>query len=1512
MKKIFTLIVILFINILTIASDIISSVSCSGNVFTITRADANGPCVAYYRTQNGSAVGGIHFIPVAGMLEFSDGEKTKTVTVSELVPTDMNQFYGSSLTSKNRCYMFEVWNDAAPKKSATRTMYNADKLITLGSLRSGVTYNLLSTKDVSTYTVLKTDFLDAETFETDISAWTNQFSKEVQKYYASLNQTLGYNVSMTFGTDDNEYSSDDGYAEYAGIQLYSGLARRGSIDTDMNPGLISTAGTTYAISFEANKNTSYEIPFYNRGGHISWDSGTTNDDIILEDDRVWYDDYDNESHFYSEVWGRDISVSNFGIVFPASTRTLGVTAISTKYDDDLQVWYLTDVNVTVSMNDDVAPKPIALHVNTNDSYQSGEKIYFAVEFDEIVVVSGTPMATIKIGASSSDNSYTATYVGGSYTNMLYFSVSPTIKAGYAVRNGATLTAISGEVMDLFSNTATLTTLNITNSNLKLVGVYDVTLETNGGTINGCNVTSYKYESAVKLPTAITRDGYSFGGWYEEEDFSGSVITIISASAVNKTYYAKWIPNVYSVALNTNGGSVVANNVTSYIYAVGVTLPTATDFVRSGYTFSGWYETVDFSGDAVTTIDTSTFGNKEYYAKWTANEFTITFDGQNATTQTQASIDATYAQPMTDVAVPTKIGYTFGGYYTSTNGFGTQYYTATGESTKEECDLTVATTLYAKWTANTYNIILDNEDATISGNANVLATYNEAMPSITIPTKTGYTFQGYFSEEDGEGRQYYSPTGISTGVWETASDATLYALWVPNTYNITYEVNTGSISGENVTMYTYGVGATLPTNVTKTGYEFLGWYTNSYFYGGSVSAVSASDFGNKVYWAKWSINSYAVDVNYDAAMGTVTGTDDYEYNAMVKLKATPKEDYEFVNWNGNEALNENIITFTVTKDTTVTAVFKQKEQVNAVGTLTIGTLKTVREVAPIDITALFVAEQGSEIAYTATSSQPNIVAAQIQNGKLFLTVNEFEGESVISVTATLQNGESTTISAKATVVLACNIQVESTIANVSCYGKTDGELALEIQNATEPYTIQWTGLTETNDTIANLATGNYSVAIVDAEGCEFHKTYTVAQPDEIVLSKTVQNPTCGNSNGYIEVTATGAEAFTYVWNNSATVASQYDLQADDYKVVATAVATGCADSLEITLEEPAAPVITLLSKVPTYCNENAGAIYIGVNAENVAYAWNNGARTQNLVNVPADTYTLTVTNLENNCKAEFAETIESIPLKQPEIALVTVSQETGKNLVVWLKENTNMIDYYTIYREDTDKDLYRPIAKVPYRNLSVYEDFDANPMVSSWRYKITATDMCGNETDQSEYHQTLHLQKNLGMDGNINLSWATYEGIDFSSYIILRETKKAHATEVDTIVTLSSNQTTYTDLIPAEGTSSYYVGIRLPQEINPKTQFLKAESGPFSIALSNIAEVENCDDNVAISVVADENVKIYATDRTIRVLGVKGEQITVLTVDGRVIAKTQATEIPVRLQGVYFVQVGNQTFKIVVE
>lgn len=214
--------------------------------------------------------------------------------------------------------------------------------------------------------------------------------------------------------------------------------------------------------------------------------------------------------------------------------------------------------------------------------------------------------------------------------------------------------------------------------------------------------------------------------------------------------------------------------------------------RTGYTFKGYYSASDGKGTQYISSNgtpLSSFTNRSFrsdttlYAYWTADTYGVSLDNQSATTAGTTEVTTSYGTAMPSISVPTKTGYTFGGYFAGSNGSGTQYYTSSGTSART-WDRTTGATLYAKWTANTYTVTLDNQSATSAGSSRVTATYDLGMPAITVPTKTGYQFGGYFTGTGGSGMQYYTSSGASARSWNKTADTTLYAYWTVNTYNVT--------------------------------------------------------------------------------------------------------------------------------------------------------------------------------------------------------------------------------------------------------------------------------------------------------------------------------------------------------------------------------------------------------------------------------------------------------------------------------------------------------------------------------------------------------------------------------------------------------------------------------------------------------------------------------------------------------------------------------------------------------
>ena len=145
--------------------------------------------------------------------------------------------------------------------------------------------------------------------------------------------------------------------------------------------------------------------------------------------------------------------------------------------------------------------------------------------------------------------------------------------------------------------------------------------------------------AFTLPSTqvFSRNGYTMDGWSVNANGSTKDYNLGGNYTTNaaQIFYPHWTEATYGVTLNTNGGTINAGNVTTYIYGTGATLPT--DVTKSHATFQGWYAASNFSGDRVYGIGAAEYGNKEYWAKWESITYTVTWKANGAVVRTDASV-----------------------------------------------------------------------------------------------------------------------------------------------------------------------------------------------------------------------------------------------------------------------------------------------------------------------------------------------------------------------------------------------------------------------------------------------------------------------------------------------------------------------------------------------------------------------------------------------------------------------------------------------------------------------------------------------------------------------------------------------------------------------------------------------------------------------------------------------------------------------------------------------------------
>ena len=197
------------------------------------------------------------------------------------------------------------------------------------------------------------------------------------------------------------------------------------------------------------------------------------------------------------------------------------------------------------------------------------------------------------------------------------------------------------------------------------GLKVVTLDLNGGKLGNSSediqiIVKTGSEFTAPASDGLTRpdgDAGSFFMWLGSNGKLYAPGASVPADVTELT--VQWTAPTYAVTLNTNGGTINSGNVTGYTYGVGATLPAADDMTYTGHTFKGWYDNENLTGSPVTAIGGTGTGNKEYWAKWEINQYTITVKPENG--KADITITQDYGTNITAPADPTREGYTFMGW-----------------------------------------------------------------------------------------------------------------------------------------------------------------------------------------------------------------------------------------------------------------------------------------------------------------------------------------------------------------------------------------------------------------------------------------------------------------------------------------------------------------------------------------------------------------------------------------------------------------------------------------------------------------------------------------------------------------------------------------------------------------------------------------------------------------------------------------------------------------------------------
>lgn len=415
----------------------------------------------------------------------------------------------------------------------------------------------------------------------------------------------------------------------------------------------------------------------------------------------------------------------------------------------------------------------------------------------------------------------------------------------------------------------------------------------------------KFDNAVGDLPVPTVTAYDFTGWFTAAaDGTQVTASTVYTTADNSTVYAHWTPVTYNIAFNTDGGNSISA-ITYDIEDASVELPVPT---KTGYTFSHWIvEKQDGNwteGETANGTLSANYGNVTLKAVYTANKYTLNFNlntPAGAVTEPECekdSITVTFNAAAGNLPVPTLDGYTFAGWFTEATG-GSQVTASTVYTTADD------STVYAKWTPATYNIIYNENggstvaDGTYTIEGGTLAAGNSL---------TGYTFSHWEVVAD-------SGNWVAGDAFDASADITgkygnveLKAVWASNDYTVSFDLNdttgVGSATADKTTVVAtfnkpLGVNENLPV-ASRNGYTFIGWFTAADG-GEQVTADTVyTTAGETTYYAHWELVTYTV--TFDTDNGDAIEPLEYTIEDSLVLPAANKYGFNFSFWLYNQTTN----------------------------------------------------------------------------------------------------------------------------------------------------------------------------------------------------------------------------------------------------------------------------------------------------------------------------------------------------------------------------------------------------------------------------------------------------------------------------------------------------------------------------------------------------------------------------------------------------------------------------------
>ena len=398
---------------------------------------------------------------------------------------------------------------------------------------------------------------------------------------------------------------------------------------------------------------------------------------------------------------------------------------------------------------------------------------------------------------------------------------------------------------------------------------------------------------------------------------------------------------------------------------------------------------------------------------------------------------------------------------------------------------------------------------------------------------------------------------------------------------------------------------------------------------------------------------------------------------------------------------------------------------------------------------------------------------------------------------------------ATVSIANTGMVVTASATGSNCQSPTGSATVSVTGGTGPYSYSWAPSGGNAATATNLAPGNYTCTITDATSCSTTATVNVANAANLMAGAYAYPDSCPSPTGSVYAWAQGGTGpYSYLWSNGDTTSAIYNVAAGVYCVTITDAAGCTATACDTVTSAPMSFSHWISGTQFITCGDSAW-LYAYSSDPTSTFSWTPASQCSNPGSdttwaFPTQPYTVFYVTMTGQCGTatdSIGIWLDTTNYYNEQICFVTVDTASNHNLVIWERQNSPSSGTYNIYRETAVSGVYTLLASQPISQFTTYLDVTSNPLVQPYRYQITTTDACGQESDTSYHHRSIHLQVSPSPFGGWNLSWTAYEGLPIATYNIYRGPNISNLT---LLTQVSGSVFTYTDLTPPAGPIYYLI------------------------------------------------------------------------------------------------------------